>query len=78
MIATGDTFTLMAAILAVAAGVGFVANRARQPLIVAFIAGGAHQMQIEHRRDRQRLRPLRAAPRRAARRPRHRPKPHAR
>ena len=40
MIATGDTFTLMAAILAVAAGVGFVANRARQPLIVAFIAVG--------------------------------------
>ncbi|HSM67844.1 MAG TPA: cation:proton antiporter, partial [Ilumatobacteraceae bacterium] len=40
MIAAGDTFTLMAAILAVAAGVGFVANRARQPLIVAFIAVG--------------------------------------
>jgi Kef-type K+ transport system membrane component KefB len=40
MIAAGDTFTLMAAILAVAAGVGFLANRARQPLIVAFIAVG--------------------------------------
>jgi Kef-type K+ transport system membrane component KefB len=40
MIAAGDTFTLMAAILAVAAGVGFIANRARQPLIVAFIAVG--------------------------------------
>jgi Kef-type K+ transport system membrane component KefB len=40
MIAVGDTFTLMAAILAVAAGVGFLANRARQPLIVAFIAVG--------------------------------------
>jgi Kef-type K+ transport system membrane component KefB len=40
MIATGDTFTLMAAILAVAAMVGFLANRARQPLIVAFIAVG--------------------------------------
>ena len=40
MIATGDTFTLTAAILAVAAVIGFVANRARQPLIVAFIAVG--------------------------------------
>jgi Kef-type K+ transport system membrane component KefB len=40
MIAAADSFTLMAAILAVAAGVGFVANRARQPLIVAFIAVG--------------------------------------
>jgi Kef-type K+ transport system membrane component KefB len=40
MIATGDAFTLTAAILAVAAGVGFLANRARQPLIVAFIAVG--------------------------------------
>lgn len=38
MIATGDAFTLTAAILAVAAVVGFVANRARQPLIVGFIA----------------------------------------
>jgi Kef-type K+ transport system membrane component KefB len=40
MIATGDAFTLTAAVLAVAAGVGFVAHRARQPLIVAFIAVG--------------------------------------
>ncbi len=40
MIATGDTFTLMAAILAVAAVIGFIANRARQPLIVGFIAVG--------------------------------------
>src|SRR6056297_4278086 len=40
MIATGDAFTLMAAILAVAAVVGFLANRARQPLIVGFIAVG--------------------------------------
>ncbi len=40
MIATGDAFTLMAAILAVAAVVGFIANRARQPLIVGFIAVG--------------------------------------
>ena len=40
MIATGDAFTLTAAILAVAAVVGFIANRARQPLIVAFIAVG--------------------------------------
>jgi Kef-type K+ transport system membrane component KefB len=40
MIATGDAFTLTAAVLAVAAGVGFLANRARQPLIVAFIAVG--------------------------------------
>jgi Kef-type K+ transport system membrane component KefB len=35
-----DTFTLTAAILAVAAVIGFLANRARQPLIVAFIAVG--------------------------------------
>jgi Kef-type K+ transport system membrane component KefB len=40
MIALDDTFTLTAAVLAVAAGVGFIANRARQPLIVAFIAVG--------------------------------------
>jgi Kef-type K+ transport system membrane component KefB len=40
MIALDDTFTLTAAVLAVAAGVGFLANRARQPLIVAFIAVG--------------------------------------
>jgi Kef-type K+ transport system membrane component KefB len=40
MIAAADTFTLTAAILAVAAAIGFLANRARQPLIVAFIAVG--------------------------------------
>ncbi len=40
MIAVADAFTLTAAILAVAAGVGFLANRAHQPLIVAFIAVG--------------------------------------
>jgi Kef-type K+ transport system membrane component KefB len=40
MIAIGDAFTLTAAVLAVAAVVGFIANRARQPLIVAFIAVG--------------------------------------
>jgi Kef-type K+ transport system membrane component KefB len=40
MIAVDDTFTLTAAVLAVAAIIGFLANRARQPLIVAFIAVG--------------------------------------
>ncbi|MFN3258573.1 MAG: cation:proton antiporter [Ilumatobacter sp.] len=40
MIAAGDAFTLTAAILAVAAAIGFIANRARQPLVVAFIAVG--------------------------------------
>ena len=40
MIAATDTFTLTAGVLAVAAVVGFIASRARQPLIVAFIAVG--------------------------------------
>lgn len=35
-----DTFSLTAAVLAVAAVVGLIANRARQPLIVAYIAVG--------------------------------------
>jgi Kef-type K+ transport system membrane component KefB len=39
-VAMHDPFYLTAAVLAVAAGVGFVANRLRQPLIVAFIAVG--------------------------------------
>jgi Kef-type K+ transport system membrane component KefB len=38
--AASDTFATTALVLAVAAVVGFIANRARQPLIVAFIAVG--------------------------------------
>ena len=38
--AVGDTFTTTALVLAVAAVVAFIAHRARQPLIVAFIAVG--------------------------------------
>jgi Kef-type K+ transport system membrane component KefB len=38
--AAGDAFAITAAVLAVAAVVGFIANRAKQPLIVAFIAVG--------------------------------------
>jgi Kef-type K+ transport system membrane component KefB len=37
---TEDTFALTAVVLAVAAVVGFIAVRARQPLIVAFILVG--------------------------------------
>ncbi len=40
MLAATDTFTLTAGVLAVAAVVGFVASRLKQPLIVAFIAVG--------------------------------------
>ncbi len=40
MLAANDTFTLTAAVLAMAAVVGFLATRAKQPLIVAFIAVG--------------------------------------
>jgi len=40
MLAATDTFTLTAGVLAVAAVVGFLASRAKQPLIVAFIAVG--------------------------------------
>ena len=38
--AVGDSFTTTALVLAIAAAVAFVAHRARQPLIVAFIAVG--------------------------------------
>ena len=38
--AVGDSFTTTALVLALAAAVAFVAHRARQPLIVAFIAVG--------------------------------------
>ena len=40
MIASTSTFGVVAAVLAVAAVTGFIANRARQPLIVAFIGVG--------------------------------------